>query len=106
VAKNHHHKLVLSLRSESKISLSSHQNVPQKASSKAPMAPKKQIVTLNSATSKGKVISIIGGTVPPLAIDQPYTIEDTGSSSPQEVAANIQAPHRSTKTSYFKCSPT
>jgi len=56
--------------------------ISQKASSTVPMTPRKQIVTLNGATSKGKAIGTIGGTAPPPAFDQPCTTEDTDSSSP------------------------
>ena len=53
------------------------------------MTLKKQIVTLNAATSKGKVISTIGGTIPPPADDQRYTTKDTGSFSHQGAAASV-----------------
>ena len=56
------------------------------------MAPSKQTITLNDATSKGKAIGTIGGTVPPLTIDQPHATEDTSFFSPSRSAANVQAP--------------
>ena len=62
VAENHHHKLVLSLRSGSLHSRSPPKN--QKTSSKilsaVPIALRKQIITLNGTTYKGKTISTIG----------------------------------------------
>ena len=54
------------------------------------MIPRKQIVTLNSATSKGKAINTIGGMVLPYVIDQLCSIKDTGSFSPQGAVANVQ----------------
>jgi len=56
------------------------------------MASRKQTVTLSGTMSKGKAISSIGGTVLPLAIDQPHNIEEIGSSSAPGAAANAQAP--------------
>jgi len=56
------------------------------------IASRKQTVPLNGATSKGKVVSAIGGTVHSSAINQTLTIKDTGSSSPQGAATNAQAP--------------
>ena len=56
------------------------------------MAPRKQAVTLNGTTSKGKAIDIIGRTVPLPAIDQPHTIAYTGSSSSSGAVANVQVP--------------
>jgi len=58
------------------------------------MAPRKQIVTLNDAPSKGKAISAIGGTVPSPAIDQPSTTEDAGSSSPHGATTSVQLPQQ------------
>ena len=55
--------------------------LPQKVLSRCPMAPRKETVTLNGATSKGKAISTIGGTVPSLVVDEPRTTEKTDSSS-------------------------
>ena len=49
------------------------------------MAPRKQVVTLNGATTKGKAIIITEAPT----IDQPHTTEDTGSSS-QEAVARVQ----------------
>jgi len=63
----------------------------QKDSFTASMIPRKQIITLNGATSKGKAINTIRGTIPPLAIDQPGTTEDTDSSSPSGPTTNVQA---------------
>ena len=54
------------------------------------MAPRKQIVTLNNASSKGKAIIITGDMVPLLAIDQLHTAENIGSSLPREAAASVQ----------------
>ena len=87
------HKLVLSLRSKStlKISLPSKQNLPQKEFFIALLAPRRQSVTLNGATSKGKAINTIGGHGPP-AVNQLFTTEDTSSSSPQGAVADFQAP--------------
>ena len=66
------------------------------------MAPRKQIVTLNGPTPKNKAINAIGDTIPPLAIDQPHTTEDTGLSSPQGAAANIQASLPQNKDQFFQ----
>ena len=38
------------------------------------MTPKKQTVTLDSAMSKGKTMSAIGGHGPPPVVNQPHTI--------------------------------
>ena len=54
------------------------------------MAPRKQTVIHNSVSSKGKANNTAGGMIPPLADDQQRATEDTGSSSPQGVAASIQ----------------
>jgi len=54
------------------------------------MGPRKQIVPLNGATSKGKTISVIGGTVPLPVIS--HTTEGIGSSSPQGAALSVQPP--------------
>ena len=54
------------------------------------MAPRKKTVTLNGAPSKGTAINTIEGTVPLPANDQPRTIENTSSSSPQEVTTSVQ----------------
>jgi len=53
------------------------------------MAPRKQIITHNDVPSKGKTNSIVGGTVPPPAVNQQHATEDTGS-SPQEAAASVR----------------
>ena len=90
--------MVLSLRVEFTLNISlsyQTQNLYRKASSRgssiAMMAPRKQIVVLNEATSKGKAINIIGGMVPPPTIDQSHITENMGS-LPQGAAANIQTP--------------
>jgi len=53
------------------------------------MAPRKQIITHNGVPSKGKTNSIVGGTIPPPAVNQQHATEDT-ISSPQEAAASVR----------------
>jgi len=84
VAKNHLHKLVLSFRSESTIKISLPFN--PKSSSKSLFhsadTPRRQIVTLNGATSKGKVIAPLGEQFPTCRQNLHIT-KDTSSSLPQ-----------------------
>ena len=54
------------------------------------MALRKEIVTHNSVPSKGKTNGTAGGMIPLPPDDKQRATKDTGSSSPQEAASNVQ----------------
>ena len=69
------------------------------------MLPRKQTSTHNGVPSKGKAISAIRVTVPPLVVDQPHTTEDSGSSSLQGQPL-VSNPYCGTMIRSVRCPPT